>query len=230
MSFRNLRLADLAWCCAILPFLTTHVCYLMAAYGGHVDWCVPYWDSCTSISATGRQLPEKVLFKLGMLPAALLSMLFWWGLFQWIAKNPDQGESGPKKLPVTMLVIGTLAALFLMLYTLALGEQGDTYQRVRRTGITLSFAFTFMAQLLSTRLLANSGSGPAKIWRPRLLALLICLLLVGLTSVVLDGLLGDDYDAMEDAFEWWMALMLNGWYASIAIMLAKLNISLTLPR
>ena len=47
------------------------------------------------------------------------------------------------------------------------------------------------------------------------------LLAIGITSVILDGVLGDAYDAIEDAFEWWMALLLNGYFLLVARMLQK---------
>ena len=53
-----MHIAPLALITGLLPLVCVHTTYLIAASHGHVPWCVPYWDSCTSISATGRQLPE----------------------------------------------------------------------------------------------------------------------------------------------------------------------------
>jgi len=217
---RDLSLSLLAWCCALLPFLTIHVCYLVSASYGHVEWCVPHWDACTSISATGRQMPEKLLFKLGMIPSALLTAWLWWRIRQWLVT----------RLPGTplssTLVPGLLAAFFLILYTLALGVEGDTYQGIRRIGVTLSFAFTFLAQLQCTRLFgklarASNASQSIIYWQKRLFWLLSCLLLTGLISVILDAWMGIAYDSLEDAFEWNMALMLQLWFAGAAVLLSK---------
>lgn len=49
----------------------------------------------------------------------------------------------------------------------------------------------------------------------------LVLLSIGMTSVILDGIMGDAYDAIEDAFEWWMALLLNGYFVLVARMLQK---------
>jgi hypothetical protein len=123
--------------------------------------------------------------------------------------------------------LGLLAALFLVLYTLALGEEGETFRRIRRTGVTLAFAFTFLAQLLCTHLLGlygrESSDVPLMIRQQRLLTLLLSLLGVGIVSVILDFLLGEGYDRFEDGFEWIMALMLNLWFAGVAILLGKLS-------
>ncbi len=213
-------LSVLAWCCAILPFLTIHICYLVSASYGHVEWCVPHWDACTSISATGRQMPEKLLFKLGMIPSALLTAWLWWRIRQWLLTRL------PGTTLSSTLVPGLLAASFLILYTLALGVEGDTYQRIRRIGVTLSFAFTFLAQLQCTRLfgkLARASNASQSIidWQKYLFWLLSCLLLTGLTSVILDAWMGTGYDSLEDAFEWNMALMLQFWFAGTAVFLSK---------
>lgn len=227
MHARGFPLYLLAWACALLPFLTTHATYLVAAGLDHVDWCVPYWDACTSISATGRQLPEKFLFKLGMIPAALLIALYWWCVGAWLITTPIGKRHAFLR---AMVWTGVLAAGFMVLYTVALGEEGVAFQRMRRTGVTLSFAFTFLAQLLCCSLLAwlgeATGNGLVQAWSRRLLGLLAALLAVGMTSVVLDAVMGAGYDAIEDAFEWVMALMLDAWFAGTALLFARLRISL----
>lgn len=220
----GLPLHALAWVCALLPFLTTHVSYLIAASYGHVEWCMPYWDSCTSISAAGRQMPEKLWFKLGMIPAALLTALYWRSMKTWF----DGGEAAQHRRAITgMYILGVLAALFLILYTLALGEEGDTFRFIRRTGVILAFAFTFLSQLLCTHLFGQyareTTNVPILVRQQRLLTLLLSLLGVGIVSVILDAMLGEAYDQFEDGFEWVMALMLNLWFAGTALLVAKLS-------
>ncbi len=224
---RDLSLPLLAWGCAILPCLTIHTCYLIAASYGHVEWCLPYWDACSSISATGRQMPEKILFKAGMIPSALLTAWLWWNLrLRLINTVKDISIVSTN----SMLILGLLATFFLILYTLALGIEGQTYQSIRRVGVTLSIAFTFMAQLLGTSLFGKLGqaliNAEVIYWYKGLLSLLCCLLLTGIVSVFLDIWMGERYDSLEDAFEWNMALMLQFWFAGTAILMSKSSISL----
>ena len=216
-------IAWLACFTALLFLISTHGSYVLAAYSGHVDWCNPYWDSCTSISATGRKLPAKYVFKMGMLPAALMAAGLWWVLWRWlILQFQVNAENGwVEKSTRWMPVLGSLAALFLIQYTLALGEIGDTYRLLRRTGVVLTFALTFIAQTLFTRSIKRLALQQANygVWYRRLLVWQLVLLAVGVISVVLDGMLGDAYDEIEDAFEWWMALLLNGYFILLALML-----------
>jgi len=222
---RARSLALLFWTAALLPFLSVHSSFFLAASQGHVDWCMPYWDSCTSISATGRQMPEKALFKLGMLPSAFLMGFLWWHIRRWLMLA--LAEKSRHRIN-SMFTLGCLAGFFLLLYTLALGVEGDSFQRLRRIGVTLSFAFTFLSQLLCTQLFGQvarlSGDAAMLAWHRALLGLLSLLLLVGIASLVLDAQLGDVYDAMEDAFEWNLALLLQLWFAGAAVLLAKTTI------
>lgn len=219
MKSHGLSITAIAWAAALIPFVTTHISYLLAAGFVHVEWCMPYWDSCTSISATGRHLPEKIWFKALMIPAALTTALLWWCAAAWC--RIEGSHRYPRTLRC-MPVLGTLAALFLILYTAALGESGDAYSTMRRIGVTLAFAFSYLSQLMLTRLLGDIGtqrqSQRLMRWYPRLLGLNMLLLAVGISTVILDALIPLLYDEhLEDALEWWMALLLNLYFAFIAI-------------
>lgn len=214
----GLSLAVLVWLVALLPLLTTHLSFAVAASYQLVPWCNPYWDSCTSISATGRELPAAYIFRLGMIPAALLAVMVWWSLWRWLTLL---GSSMGKSMPV----LGTIAALSLILYTLALGEAGDSYRMLRRIGVVFAFALTYIAQVLLTRqVLAMARRVPHsdsafQRFYPRMLAWQMVLLLIGFGSVVLDAVMGSAYDRIEDAIEWWLALLLNGYFVWVALLL-----------
>jgi len=189
-----------------LPLLTYHASYLLAAAYAQVDWCLPYWHSCSSISATGRQPPAKLLFKADLVPACVLAMLYWYCMAAW--RRQQASTRYPRSLR-SLPWLGGMAALFLLQYTVALGEAGDTYRLLRRSGVILAFALTFLAQLQLLRLLGELRAAP---W-PRacrwLWGLCLALLAVGLGSVLL-GAFWVGYAGMEDAVEWWLALLLNG--------------------
>ncbi len=224
LNSHSVPLSRLAWIAAILPLATTHICYLVAAWYQHVPWCIPYWDSCTSISATGRVFPAKWLFKAGMIPTAMVITLLWWCTWHWL-RGLDLATH-PKTLR-SMPVLGTVAALSLILYTLALGEVGEGYRVIRRTGVVFTFALTYISQLLLVQLLgalARIDPNPIiRLWRRRMMGLLVVLLSVGILSVLLDALMGDAYDAIEDAFEWWLALMLYFYFALLAMFWQQLT-------
>lgn len=203
----NLRL--IALLAALLPFAAVHLTWLVAASHGHVDWCNPYLDSCTSISATGRQPPASYLFRATMLPAAVVLALYWWCNYAWL--RALQGADGRIRRLRWMLWLGLLASVGLILYVTVLGEAGDAWRFQRRAGTVLFFSFTFLAQLLFAAELRRGHRRVAGISGLAASMYGVCCLLLalGLLTVVLQAWDGVLYDSVEDAFEWILSLLLQ---------------------
>lgn len=201
-----MRLFPLAYAAALLPLLSFHLTYLIAATAGHVEWCIPYIHSCTSISATGREPPEFFVFKALMIPAAVLIALYWFLSCQWLMQL---GCRASQRRRVVWLM-GALGVIGLILYSVTLGAVGDLYQLQRRVGVIAFFGFSYLGQLLITWLLYRVDG--LAIQQHRRLAVLrnlaLLLLLIGLLSILLQVVAPQRYDRMEDAFEWCFALLL----------------------
>ena len=197
--------------------LAIHGSHVIAASHGHVPWCLPWIDSCTSISATGRQLPEKLLFKPLVTTAALLL-----AATMVIAPRTLAVPGARYALPVRMLpACGLIAMLCILAYVAALGEAGQAARLRRRAGITLGFGFVFLAEAgvvagLAALRRAEPARVPAAYWQA-LYGIVVSTLALGLLSVVL-SLLMRDYDRIEDAFEWIFALLLNGWLVVLGLL------------
>src|SRR4030067_2814682 len=146
-SLTFMRLKSLALLTGILPIISANIAYLVAAQLGHLSWCIPYLDGCASISATGRQAPESLFFRATMIPAAVLMMAYWRLNYEWLLINGDRNSLAG----VAMLWLGTTAAVFLVIYTVALGHIGEEYALPRRIGGTLFFGFSYLVQLLLLR-------------------------------------------------------------------------------
>lgn len=192
--------------CALLPFVAVHCAYLLAASYGQVPWCVPYIDSCTSISATGRTPPASFVFRGIMLPSSVLMMLFWWIHWRWL----HNGSASQRRH--WMLGLGVLACIGLILYVTVLGEVGDWWRLQRRIGTILFFSFTFLAQLLLAADLRAVGDATSLKGAPvggRLLRCCQLMLAIGVFSVVVQLISEDWHDAIEDAIEWVLALLLQ---------------------
>ena len=182
----------------IVPPVIIHVNYLIAATEGYVPWCVPYWDSCTSISATGREGTAFYFFKAAMIPMAFVYLFYWRLANRALAAAGYRGS--------IIFILGVISFLALLAYTLALGAVGDSFQLTRRIGIIFYFGFTYLNQLLVVR----------QIYRRQLpdttkqaqLSLCALILGTGLLTLLLDVSL-DNYDDYEDAFEWVLALLIH---------------------
>ena len=81
---------------AVVPAVAVHVCYLLAAQSGHVPWCFPYIDSCTSISAVGRKSPESHLFRATIIPTAVFMMIYWRLNYEWFKTLNTHADTQPE--------------------------------------------------------------------------------------------------------------------------------------
>ncbi len=195
---------------ALLPFAALHLGLALTAHGGHVTWCVPYFPDCVSISATGRHAPASWVFRAAIIPTAVLMALYWRLGFAWL----EALGTPMARLNRVMGWLGAAAALGLFAYASVLGEVGEAYRLQRRLGMTLFYAFAFLAQLLMTvqvTALARGGGGaplPATIVRT-LKALSAAVAVLGPLSLLSWAFL-EDYRRFEDAFEWWITLLILG--------------------
>ncbi|MGM0767946.1 MAG: hypothetical protein ACQEV6_07970 [Pseudomonadota bacterium] len=192
----------LALAAGLIPLLTIHTTFLVSILEGHVSFCIPYWDSCTSISRTGRHGTSYFIFKGTMLPAAILGILFWWLNGRWL-QQLGVYTRGAAWVPW----LGLVACVALGAYTLALGHAGEGFNLIRRIGVVLYFALTFICELL-----VSAGLRTHPLWHrsgTRLLNLCQLTLCVGILSVILDGVVPEFYDRKDDAFEWILALLIN---------------------
>lgn len=185
----------------MFPIVVINMTYLISAYEGYVPWCIPYWDSCTSISATGRHGMAYYIFKGTMIPAAMLLMWYW----IMAARKLNRFGRTVHVIPV----IGVIGAIFLIVYTLALGATGDTFRLQRRIGIIIFFTFTYLAQLLFTSRVKKLALADPTL--PIQLMLCTIVLSMGILTLLLDVTL-ESYDNYEDAFEWVIALLLQCYF------------------
>jgi hypothetical protein len=191
----------------ILPIVSVNIAYLLAAISHHVPLCIPYLEGCTSISATGRLVPESLFFRATMIPAAIFMMAYWRLCYEWLMVCGDKRDIGNN----TMLWLGMIAAAFLIVYTVALGLIGEQYALQRRIGVTFFFSFTFLAQLLllnRIKLLSQAGVQTIhlKTYRAKLCVCIIMLLL-GLVISPLKALYPEN-DYLENIIEWNFALLM----------------------
>ncbi len=205
------HLTTLALVIGLGPIVAIHLTYLVSAAEGYVPWCFPYIDSCTSISATGRHGTAWWLFKATMLPYAGLLILFWHAVARRLRSLGDASRA-----PGAIYIMGTIAGVFLIVYTVALGAAGELLQLQRRIGIILYFSMTAFCELLLTWRL---GHVPIKdVARTFHLGACASFLTLGLVSVALDATM-TDYDSIEDAFEWTLALIMHLYFLALAVTL-----------
>jgi hypothetical protein len=214
--------AIVACLAGLLPILAAHGAYLLNLSGDSTlaaeFVCMPYVDGCVSISRAARSGPGLLLFRVLMLPTALLLLLNWAALHGWLQDRMACNRRRARAL----VVLGMIGAVFLVLYVTALGSEGEWYRWQRRYGVTFYFGGTALAQLLLVSvlwpqrrsLLDGRVAGPA-------IALTVLVTLQWVLGVFssLKRLIFDDpvlIDRVENVIEWWFALAMSLSFIAIA--------------
>ena len=194
--------------CAVIPLLAVHLAWWLSWRDGHVPAGIPYLDGAFSISRAARHGWGNDLFTLLMLPCAALQALCWLAAACWLrALGSARGTPLPR--------LGLIAAAFLGLYATFLGTEGEVYQALRRYGVTVYFACTYLALLWLLRAL---GPLPLRRLRGALLAVALGMLALGLASVAVS--VGIDERALKDRWEnileWQLGVLLTAMFLAIA--------------
>ena len=116
--------------------------YLFAGLEEYVAWCIPHIEGCTSVSKAGRYGTSFVIYKLLLIPAALLLLVYWVDVYRWLQSLLHKSQW----LATWMLVFGCCGALFLTFHLVALGLDCEVCRTVRSYGTKGFYVFTFLAQ------------------------------------------------------------------------------------
>ena len=189
----------------LLFLVAAHSAYLLSIHGGHVPACVPYAEGCVSISRAARHGIGNHLFRLLVIPCAVLHTLVWLLALRWLRGG------------IAMAVFGAMSAVALAVYATFLGTDGETYRFLRRYGVVVYFGFGYLAQLA----LMRRASDAAALSSPtlRVMAWLCAAMLALGIANLLAGVLVETpsaKDRWENVFEWWLGLLMVGWYAVLA--------------
>ena len=122
----------------LVPIITICISYVISAFYGYVDWCLPIIDGCTSISKVGRYGISFYLYKILVIPSVILMIYFWLKVYLDVYKN------------IFLLFLSFIACIFLIIYLIALGFDGPIYRFMREVGIFAFFVFMPICQIWLT--------------------------------------------------------------------------------
>lgn len=209
---------------AAVPLVAAHVAYALSIAEGHVPACVPYLEGCTSISRAARHGTGNLVFRLLMLPTAVLMWQHWLVARQWLR------TSGPTGAGASLPWLGALATLALAVYVGFLGSEGEAYRFLRRHGVVWYFAATYLAMLVQLRALWGAPPRPLAV---RLqLAIAIGLIVLGLASVAVSATVAGPVlkDRLENALEWNLGALFTLWFVLQAWQWRRAGLSIGLLR
>lgn len=209
-AISNSKLVMLAAVAALLPFVTFNTTYMIAASLGHVSSCFTYLEGCTSVSSTGRQFPETILFKAGVLTLAVVLVVHWRRAATYLQTrglSPVRAQS--------LKMVAYISSIALSIYAITLGLPDEHFGTLRRIG-THGFAFTSWIMQILFVILYRPYRIAATIvtWR-WLAAVGFALFLVGLTSEVAKSL-GMPRKTTNNIAAWNAFLVLTAFYAVLA--------------
>lgn len=203
----KLRGSTLALLTALVPVAAVHAALLISLAAGDVPSCNPYLDGCISISRAARHGLANVVFKAVMIPYAVVLAAYWLSATRWLRRLDPRPGATARVMPT----LGAISATFLVLYAVFLGTDGEIYELLRRYGVTVYFAFSYLAQLLLARRLHRIAL-PFPRWIVQLkLASCALVLTLGLANVVGSVVL-EDNDRFENLIEWHAAALMMGFY------------------
>lgn len=193
---------------ALVPFFAAHLAYAISIQAGHVPSCVPYLEGCTSISRAARHGLGNHLFRLLMLPSALLLALHWLSVRGWLRETHGDPAAGR-----SLLFLGPFAGLALATYVAFLGTEGDIYRWLRQNGAQLYFASVYIGQLVFVhryRQIPDHRRGTVA----GMLAIALAMLALGIGYTAVANTMGDPElkDRMENLLEWHIGLLMTAWY------------------
>jgi hypothetical protein len=200
---------------AVTLTVAVHLAWVLSLHAGHVPWCIPYLEGCTSISRAARHGLGNHLFRLLVLPCALLVGLHWWLSARWLRGKGRQGAGEARMI----LLLGVMAATALALYATFLGSEGTAYRFLRRYGVIVYFGTSYLAQLMFLRSARRQGRLAPRMERT-MTAICIAMLALGVTNVVADATMADAVrqDRLENVLEWHLGVLLVTWYVAHALL------------
>ncbi|MCC5854835.1 MAG: hypothetical protein JJU10_04030 [Idiomarina sp.] len=209
-----MRPHHLAWTIFWIPVIAVHGAYFIGLWEGVAFRCIPYIEGCTTISRAAREGNAIFFFRGLMMPIAAALILFWYMQSKWLAMITQKRQ-------VHIFAIGTLGAIFLILYVDFLGTSGDFNRFLRRHGVIVYFAATVLAQMLSIYSLHKLGDALDRKLRRYMnmqVGLIMLCWVVGMANLTFKemGFLWA-YDA-ENIIEWHFALYMSLYYPLAAFM------------
>ena len=182
---------------SLLPFIAIHVSLFLSFQNDLLIACNPYIEGCYSISKVARQPSSIYFFKVLLLISSFLLYFIWEKIFI-------------SNLYQTHIFFGKLGSISLIIYILALGNDGFIYEFMRRFGVFIFYMTTLYLQSIytftQTKLLVLSAH--RMIFLKLLAFLQIMVFVFSLPFFLI--IKNDRY--IENIIEWWISLTITIWF------------------
>lgn len=211
---------------ALVPFAAAHAAYALSIDAGHVPACVPYIEGCTSISRAARHGLGNHVFRLVMLPSALLLALHWLAMRTLLREAVADARAGR-----SLLLLAPLAGVALATYVAFLGTDGEVYRWLRQYGAQGYFAAVYMAQLVFLHRYRHWPAHRRGVVRT-MAGIGVAMLALGIGYTAAANFLPDPQakDRWENLLEWHIGLLMTAWYLLQARVVRDAGLRLSVGR
>ncbi|RUO24347.1 hypothetical protein CWE09_10755 [Aliidiomarina minuta] len=209
-----MRPQHIAWMIFLIPVIAVHGAYAIGWWEGVAFQCNPYIDGCTTISRAAREGNAIFFFRALMMPLAALLVIFWYLQQKWLERMTQKSQ-------LHVFILGSIGALFLILYVDFLGTEGDFNRFLRRYGVIFYFGLTVLAQIFSINTLHKLGDKIDSTMRRYIyiqLTLIILCWLLGMGNLLFKEIGFSWADMMENNIEWHFALYMWLHFPFVALM------------
>jgi hypothetical protein len=226
---RALPLWPLPLMAGLLPAIAVLLALALFAGEGKVPAsCNPFIDDCVSISRMAKHGLANQLFRVFVLPAAVLQML------TWLAAARALFAAGLARREAFLLaLLGVFAGVALVLYGSFLGSDGQVYRWLRRWGAVAYFGGAYLAMLVFARASqrlhkANRLALPHSHGRV-MLALLAFIAAISVfhLSVSAAGFANLE-DRIENLTEWWGSVAMTLYFMTVASLWRRWGMATTI--
>lgn len=202
------------WLVFWVPVIAVHGAYGIGWWEGVAYQCNPYIQGCTTISRAAREGNAIYFFRALMMPLAAVLVLYWYMQSMWLQRMTGKSHW-------LIFILGSIGALFLILYVDFLGTDGDFNRFLRRYGVIFYFGLTVLAQVMSISVLhkVRSKLEPAiQRYMQLQLALIMLCWVLAMGNLVIKGIGFSWADMMENNIEWFFALCMSLHFPFVALM------------
>jgi len=181
----------------LIPVIAIHASFFLSTSIGTLDLCNPYIDGCLSISRSSRQPISILFFKVLMIISGMLLFFIWPRILK---KNDNSAFK----------FIGQIGSIFLIIYVIALGNDGDIYRFMRQYGVFIFYLSTLLSQWYYSFYIKIDSLKLISYWQ----------IVMTIVSIPFYVYLKND-SSFENIFEWWLSLSINVWFLMYFIYLTK---------
>jgi hypothetical protein len=187
--------------------VAAHVAWWLSLRDGHIPFCVPYIEGCTSISRAARHGLGNHVFRLLVLPCALLVALHWWMSARWLRAGGTTTQAS------LVMALGIIGAFALAVYATFLGTDSEAYRFLRRYGVIVFFGCSYLAQLLFLRAARHAKRVDGGL-AAAMLAVCVAMLALGVGNTIMKASVSDAElaDRIENTLEWHLGVLLVAWF------------------